>query len=199
VGGAALVVAFLLALAPGTLSGLGGGLWGLDSIPWTPIALLPWLALAGCPRTRPPASSPAAVVGMLLPLLALSIARDLSLGEDPTTLLTLAGWGVVVCAGLALASRRGTTLHAAAWWLALPLAASLEVARLYVGELSADGALARALAASPLVWATHAVGTLHASPAPGLTVPIGPLAVVALLVLAGGRGRHQVEGTEEGR
>jgi hypothetical protein len=186
--GARLVAAFVLSLAPGVASRLAGPAWGLDALPWTPLALLPWLALAGLPgrlEATPPAGTVAAA---LLPVLALSLASDLGGGARPAAALALAGWGVLLCAALAFAARRGGQLHAGLWWLSLPVAALLLVARSLVGDLPASSGWTGALSASPLVWPWRALDALRPGGVTPLGLPLGPLAVVALLVAAGGWG-----------
>ena len=100
-GVAALVAAFGLSIAPGVLTRLAGAGAGLDGLPWTPLALLPWLALAGLPVGRsahePRARvAPAAVAAALLPALGLAAASDVAGGCDAWAALRVAAWGLTM-------------------------------------------------------------------------------------------------------
>lgn len=191
VAGARLVAAFVLSLAPGVASRLAGPAWGLDALPWTPLALLPWLALAGLPGRPSGTPTAGAVLAALLPVLGLTLASDLSAGARPAPALEVAGWGALLCVLLALASRRGGSLHAGLWWLAVPVAALLLAARSQVGGLPADGPWTGLLAASPLAWPWRALESLRPASALPVDVPLGPLAVSALLGIATGAGRRE--------
>jgi hypothetical protein len=196
--GARLAAAFVLSLAPGVASRLAGPAWGLDALPWTPLALLPWLALAGLPGR--PASIPSAVtvVAALLPVLALALASDLGGGARPAAALAVACWGLLLCAVLAFAARRGGALHAGLWWLALPVAGLLLVARSLVGDLPANSGWTGALSASPLVWPWGVLDALRPASGEPVGVPSGPLAVTALLVIVGGAGRPRQPASARG-
>jgi hypothetical protein len=186
-----LVAAFVLALAPGVASRLAGPAWGLDALPWTPLALLPWLVLAGLPGRPSGIPSVAAVLAALLPALGLTLASDLGAGARPAAALEVAGWGALLCAVLAFASRRGGPVYAGLWWLTVPVAALLLAARSLVGGLSAEGGWTGVLAASPLAWPWRALEALRPASGEPVGAPLGPLAVAALLVIAGGAGRRK--------
>jgi len=189
VGSAALVVAFLASIAPGAIAWLPGRGWSLTGSSWLALALLPWIALAGLPRGRAGGAGPIAIVGLALPALATAAGFDLAAGLPAAGLARLAGWGLLLVAALALAAERGGTLHAALWLLTVPASAFLLHALTRVGTLASSDLLGRVLATSPLAWPLSALEADGRGVGGPSGLPLGSLAVAALLVAAGGRGR----------
>ena len=177
-----LALTFLASIAPGALSRWGGAELGFEGVPCLPLALLPWIAVAGWPRGGGSRLRALGVIGLMLPALALALAADLDAAFAPRALLETAGWGALLCAALAWSAERGSELRSAAWIALVPGCALLLSAWAFVGPASARSGAARWLAASPLAWSVLQVEDLRFAGAPSPSVPWGPLAVAAILV-----------------
>lgn len=180
-----LGLTFLVSVAPGALSRFGGPALGMDGVPCLPFALVPWLAIAGWPRGARGNLGAAAVVGLMLPALALAIAADLEAAFPARALAQTAAWGALLCAVLAWSAERGDSLHAGVWLALVPGCAFLLAAWAFVGSAAASAAPASWLASSPLAWSVLEAQRLRGSDAAGWSLPVGPLAVVALLAALG--------------
>jgi hypothetical protein len=189
-----LVLTFALSVAPGALARWGGPELALEGVPCLPLALVPWLAIAGWPRgaqfrqgTQGKLSA-ASVVGLMLPALALALAADLEAAYPVRALVGTTAWGAVLCGALAWAAERGDGLRAGVWLALVPGCAMLLAAWAFVGSAAVSAAPASWLAASPLAWSMLEIQRLRGAEAARFAIPLGPLAVVALLAVLGARG-----------
>jgi hypothetical protein len=181
-----LALTFLVSVAPGALSRWGGAELGFDGAPCLPLALIPWITIAGWPR-RNRRLRVLSVIGLMLPALALALAVDLDAALPLRALVETAAWGAILCAALAWSAERGGELRSAAWFVLVPGCAMLLAAWAFVGHASADSGAARWLASSPLAWAVLRIHDLRLAQVPSASVPWGPLAVSAILVALAAR------------
>jgi hypothetical protein len=177
-----LALTFLLSVAPGALSRWGGAGLGFEGAPCVPLALIPWIAVAGWPRHERGRLRALSVIGLMLPALALALAADLQAALSPSALAETAAWGAILCAALAWSAERGGELRSAAWFALVPGCALLLLAWAFVGGASARSGVASWLAASPLAWPVLRVQDLRVAQAPSVSVPWGPLAIAAILM-----------------
>lgn len=182
-----LALAFLLSVAPAALSCWGGPELGFGGAPCLPLALVPWLSVAGWPRGERGRLPGIGVIGLMLPALALALAADLQAPLPLRPLIEMATWGAVLCAALAWSAERGGELRSAAWLALVPGCALLLAAWTFVGPASARSGVASWLAASPLAWAVLKLQELRATGAPSWDVPWGPLTIAAILAALGAR------------
>ncbi len=157
-----------------------------------PLALYPWLVLAGLPRRSPvqvPWRALIPELALLLPTLVMALRLDSKTGADTSAGMEVAITGAVMVAllslGASLASRAGIsrTVHGFLWFagvLALPLACAV----LEWGEPRTW--LAGLARVSPLGWIHER--TLDHGPA---GFPWAPLAACVALVWLGGIARER--------
>jgi len=176
-----------LSVAPGALSRWGGAELGFEGVPCLPLALLPWLAVAGWPRAGKDRLRALGVLGLMLPALALALATDLEAALALRALVETAAWGAILCAALAWSAERGGGLRSAAWFVLVPGCALLLAAWAFVGSASPRSGAASWLAASPLAWSVLRVDDLRLAGASSASVPWGPFAVAAILVALAAR------------
>ncbi len=119
------------------------------------LALLPWMALAGLPRSASSERSNGAalVLALLLPSAVFAARLDVAAGVGPGPVLLVLGVGFAVVLLLGWAAERGARggpFHGAGWWLFVAGPPILSIAVALSTERDAPVLLRRLAAISPL-------------------------------------------------